>query len=177
MRSLAKYAELETLEAYTQWNDEGHDDGSDLWHDSVLIAQKSSGKPAKPEQNQPEDLTKYRIEKFGSYLSNYTLLRNEIKTCVEKSNSQGKSAVYGTGDLSEVVVSALRSTSPVALIDRSPEKINTNLFGLPVISIEQINDYGIDNIIIASFANKNEIKNRLQDQLSEKNVNIITLEL
>jgi len=40
-RALAKFARLETIEAYTQWDDEHHDDGSDTWGDSVLIATKN----------------------------------------------------------------------------------------------------------------------------------------
>lgn len=40
MRALAAYAELEVLEAVTQWHDEGHADGSDWWHDSMLICRK-----------------------------------------------------------------------------------------------------------------------------------------
>lgn len=38
--TLANYAKLEPVEVYTQWEDLGHDDGSDQWHDSVLIAKK-----------------------------------------------------------------------------------------------------------------------------------------
>lgn len=39
-RALAKYAKLEPIEVYTQWGQEGYEDGSDMWHDSVLIAKK-----------------------------------------------------------------------------------------------------------------------------------------
>lgn len=41
MRSLAKYAGLEPLEVYTQWEEEGYTDGSDEWADTVLIARKT----------------------------------------------------------------------------------------------------------------------------------------
>jgi SAM-dependent methyltransferase len=40
MSSLAFFAQMEVLEAKTQWNDLGHVDGSDWWHDSVLICRK-----------------------------------------------------------------------------------------------------------------------------------------
>jgi hypothetical protein len=41
-RALAKWARLEVLEATTQWQNQHHEDGSDLWQDSVLIARKPS---------------------------------------------------------------------------------------------------------------------------------------
>lgn len=40
-RALAKYAQLEILSVYTQWEDVGYEDGSDIWHDSVLICKKN----------------------------------------------------------------------------------------------------------------------------------------
>lgn len=39
-RALAKYARLEVLEVYTQWNDPGYADRSGFWRDSVLICRK-----------------------------------------------------------------------------------------------------------------------------------------
>lgn len=39
-RALARYAYLDTLEAYTQWESGEYEDGSDTWGDSVLIARK-----------------------------------------------------------------------------------------------------------------------------------------
>ncbi|MBE9242840.1 methyltransferase domain-containing protein [Synechocystis salina LEGE 00041] len=42
MKALAKFANLEVLEALTQWNDENYDDGSNVWHDTMLIAQKTA---------------------------------------------------------------------------------------------------------------------------------------
>lgn len=40
MHALGIYAQLEVLEASTQWHDEGHEDGSDWWHDSMLVCRK-----------------------------------------------------------------------------------------------------------------------------------------
>lgn len=40
MRALAIYAQMEILEAKTQWHDEGYTDGSDWWHDSMLVCRK-----------------------------------------------------------------------------------------------------------------------------------------
>jgi SAM-dependent methyltransferase len=41
MISLAQFAQLEVIEAVTQWQDLGYDD-SDCWHDSMLICRKSN---------------------------------------------------------------------------------------------------------------------------------------
>ena len=41
MVSLAHYAQMEVIEAVTQWQDIGYADGSDSWHDSMLICRKS----------------------------------------------------------------------------------------------------------------------------------------
>ena len=38
--ALANWAELNVCESTTQWESEGYDDGSDEWHDSMLIFQK-----------------------------------------------------------------------------------------------------------------------------------------
>lgn len=40
--ALASFAKLEVLEAFTQWEDREYTDGSNIWHDSVLIAGKSN---------------------------------------------------------------------------------------------------------------------------------------
>ena len=39
-RALARFAHLEILEVFTQWEPRGYKDGSDLWADTVLIAEK-----------------------------------------------------------------------------------------------------------------------------------------
>jgi hypothetical protein len=38
--ALAKFAQLDVLEIYTQWEDSDEADGSSEWHDSVLICRK-----------------------------------------------------------------------------------------------------------------------------------------
>jgi SAM-dependent methyltransferase len=39
-RALARWARLEVLEAATQWDSHGYPDGSDQWHDTLLVARK-----------------------------------------------------------------------------------------------------------------------------------------
>jgi SAM-dependent methyltransferase len=46
LRALARFARLECLEAFTNWEDMG-DPSSDPWHDSVLILRKPVRTPAK----------------------------------------------------------------------------------------------------------------------------------
>lgn len=40
MKALAKFAQLEAIEAQTQWENQGYNDGSDEWHDSMLVCRK-----------------------------------------------------------------------------------------------------------------------------------------
>lgn len=40
MGSLAHFAQMEVVEATTQWEDKGYADGSDWWHDSMLVCRK-----------------------------------------------------------------------------------------------------------------------------------------
>lgn len=40
MRTLADFARMEVIEVATQWEDLGFEDGSDWWHDSMLVCRK-----------------------------------------------------------------------------------------------------------------------------------------
>lgn len=40
LQALARFVRLDVLAAYTQWEDCDYADGSDVWHDSVLICRK-----------------------------------------------------------------------------------------------------------------------------------------
>jgi SAM-dependent methyltransferase len=40
MSSLAQFAQLDVMEVSTQWEDKGYIDGSDWWHDSMLVCRK-----------------------------------------------------------------------------------------------------------------------------------------
>ena len=41
-RALARFARLQPVEIFTQWESQDYADGSDIWQDSVLIARKPS---------------------------------------------------------------------------------------------------------------------------------------
>lgn len=41
-RALARYAGLEVLDVYAQWESKGYTDGSDEWRDCILVARKAS---------------------------------------------------------------------------------------------------------------------------------------
>jgi len=45
LKTIAKWAKMEVLEAWTQWQDLHYDDGSDVWKDSILICMKLSNIP------------------------------------------------------------------------------------------------------------------------------------
>jgi hypothetical protein len=40
MVALARFAQIDVVEATTQWQDIGYPDGSDAWHDSMLVCRK-----------------------------------------------------------------------------------------------------------------------------------------
>ena len=40
MESLAQFAQMEVVEATTEWDNKGYLDGSDWWHDSMLVCRK-----------------------------------------------------------------------------------------------------------------------------------------
>lgn len=42
MESLAQFAQMEVVEATTEWEDKGYLDGSDWWHDSMLVCRKAN---------------------------------------------------------------------------------------------------------------------------------------
>lgn len=46
MRAVAKFARMECLEVYTNWENTG-DPGSDFWHDTVLVVRKPQRTPLK----------------------------------------------------------------------------------------------------------------------------------
>lgn len=51
--ALARFANLQVLDAFTQWDNQGYQDSSDEWHDSVLVARK---KPASWQQQVTQKL-------------------------------------------------------------------------------------------------------------------------
>jgi len=40
--AMARFAKLDLLEVYTQWSDEEYADGSDEWHDTILVARNGN---------------------------------------------------------------------------------------------------------------------------------------
>jgi SAM-dependent methyltransferase len=47
MHALAAFAAMEVLEVSTQWEDQGYTDGSDAWHDTLLVCRKPDHGPFK----------------------------------------------------------------------------------------------------------------------------------
>jgi len=60
MRAASQFAKLEVVDAFTQWEDQDYADGSNVWHDSVLIASKPIDSEAFVIESQP--LSERRLE-------------------------------------------------------------------------------------------------------------------
>ena len=117
----------------------------------------------------------FREEKMESYLSTFSLIKKQITDCVEVNLREGAIAVYGTGDLAQLILSSLGTDNFKAVIERN-KKSNT-YYGLPVITIENISEYGINNIIIASHCHKQEIHDRLLQHIDPKKIAIIEVNI
>ncbi len=108
-------------------------------------------------------------------LNLYTLFKDILKFHIGRSNIKGNTAIYGTGDFCEVIITVLKDFAGIelkAVIERDKSKWNHSYLGVPIISIDELEDYEIRNIIIASLSHRNEIFQRLQNI---KNVNIFML--
>lgn len=108
----------------------------------------------------------------------YNLFKDLIKYDVNKLNLTGVTAIYGSGDLCEGLVTSLKDYENIkltAIIEQNKNKWVSHLFGFPIISIDELEEYKIENIIIGSISCRNEIFKRLENIKSEKHVNIYKL--
>jgi hypothetical protein len=69
-KALAKWGRLKVLESFTQWDDEGYSCESDLWHDSVLIAQKPIQQPKYILKNKPLSPIAYNAIECSTFFPN-----------------------------------------------------------------------------------------------------------
>ena len=114
----------------------------------------------------------YKNKRISDYINSYSNFKSKITECITNRSIDGAFAIYGTGNLSEIIIS---SGSFSAVIDRDETKWNTTFRGLPIIPLNDIDKFKIKNIVIASIAHKDDIKNRIENQISD--INIITLDL
>jgi len=124
------------------------------------------------ENNTVHSTEYYRNKRISDYVKSYSQFKSKIAEYIEQNSQDGSSAVYGTGDLSEIIIS---SSSFDAVIDRDESKWNTDFCGLPIIPLNDIDKFNIKNIVIASIAHKKDIKKRIKNEY--KDINIIALDL
>ncbi len=108
----------------------------------------------------------------------YNLFKNVIQYNLGKLHIHGSTAIYGTGDLCEGLISAIQGHNTIklsAIITSNKHNMKPMLFGLPVISIGEIEKYNIKNIIIGSIASRHEILRRINESVDVKNVSVFTL--
>ena len=75
---------------------------------------------------------------------------------------------YGAGEVAEIMVYVVNNTldldiNVLAIIDDDPEKINTHLLNVPIISKEEIDNYDYDGILVSSYGHTKTIVNKLKD--------------
>jgi len=116
-------------------------------------------------------------EEINLKLKNWIGSYNEIKDFITRNyrldTVAGDCAVYGTGDICDLILSAGKHLRIKAIIDNNPEKHGTYINGIPVISINQAQKLNIKNILIGSVSHKDEIRNRINNTLVNNNLNLI----
>lgn len=88
MRAMANFARLQVLDAYTQWEDEEYADGSNVWHDSVLIASKPLEEPAATSEVTQFDLRHSEILTQKGQTELYRLQLEQSQSSAEKLQNQ-----------------------------------------------------------------------------------------
>lgn len=124
-----------------------------------------------------ENAVFYRDKRFSARVDTYKKLKADIAGYVDKKRQAGAVAVYGMGELCEIIVSALNDGILSAVIDKECGTAGRTFCGLPVISIRDLSAYGIKNIVIASTAHKRDIETRLNRQLADQNIVLIPLDI
>ncbi|MBU1142738.1 MAG: winged helix-turn-helix transcriptional regulator [Firmicutes bacterium] len=75
--------------------------------------------------------------------------------------------LYGAGEVAEILLHTIQSSKTIsinalAIIDDDSTKLSETIINLPIISLNQINQYNFDGILISSFKHHETIRNRLE---------------
>lgn len=103
-----------------------------------------------------------------SYLSNsfkiYKSAKENIEIFINQINEKGfkKILLYGAGEVSEILLQSIITDKEipievVGIIDDDHLKQGQKLLTTPILSLDSIGDINHDGILIASYANKNQI--------------------
>ena len=76
--------------------------------------------------------------------------------------------LYGAGEVSEILLQTLLAEKDypvkvIGLIDDDPSKINTNILGIRIYSIDEINKKKHDAILISSYTNRKILRKKLMN--------------
>lgn len=85
-----------------------------------------------------------------------------------------KIILYGAGEVCEIFLSSINQKkifdiSIEAIIDDNVSKINKKMYGVPIISKEEINNFTHDGILISSYTNKDKMQKKLLNYGYKKN--------
>ena len=123
-----------------------------------------------------EERRKYLyIQYLESSLDIYNNAKEECEHFLEDLYNKGFKNIlfYGAGEVAEILLYVIR-TSPktnikvLAIIDDNKEKQNTLLTNKNIISIDEINNYQYDGILISSYTNNTSIKEKLYNTNIDK---------
>ena len=120
-----------------------------------------------------EDSEKEFDENMRKWVKSYESFKDFVDTNFRCDGLDGNTAIYGRGIISELLLMSKKNLNIKAIIDRNIKETDSSICEIPIIPIDQIERYNIDNIIIASLAHKDEIRNRINTVLANKSINII----
>ena len=107
------------------------------------------------------------------YLSSAQRLYNSAKENIEKFLKQLEDKgfknilLYGAGEVAEILLHTIQNSkndalNAIAIVDDDVLKINSSIFGIKIISKQDIYKYKHDGILISSFSNKTYIREKLK---------------
>lgn len=99
----------------------------------------------------------------------YNTAKSNIEAFLNRVKDKGfnKIILYGAGEVAEIMISTINSDNlinieAVAIIDDDMYKIGSDLLGVKIISLADIEHIAHDGVLISSFTNRKTIKDQLQ---------------
>lgn len=110
------------------------------------------------------------ITYFHELLELYRLAEENMESFLEKLESKGYRNIllYGAGEVAETLLGIIKDkpNKPLkilALIDDNKERQNKELLGYKIISLNEINEYEHDGVVITSYTFEDDIRKRLSE--------------